>query len=68
MKQMLSFSQRCDLSLLYFMKQWKDQTKRFYIFISFGIQIENKLFFEDKNKNHQEKSKTKTERIRKTPP
>ena len=31
-----------DLSLLYLMKQWKDQTK-IYIFISFAIQLEEKL-------------------------
>ena len=54
-----------DLFLLYLMKQQKDETK-FYIFISFAIQLEEKLLqpqkkvFEDKSKNNNEKLNRKT--------
>ena len=40
---MLSYSRRCDPSLLYLMKQEKDVTNLFDILISFEIQITKKL-------------------------
>ena len=57
---MLSYSRRRDPSLLYLMKQQKDQTKRFDVFISFEIQIEKIL-----EKARKENLKTKTNRKRK---